>query len=352
MEDEVKWIDLPDPAISVVGLPWYEQNAPRLWRLPAESLDRMPEGVRRQAAFPAGARIRLSTDAARLYVRARSVSESAGQAHGLDLYVDGSFWHTVSVAAAELADITCFEVATRQERHIDLYLPHRREVEIAAIGVDDAAHLAAVPAATPPIVLYGSSVAQGAGASRPAMGYGSILARSLGLDLVNLGFGGAGRAEPEVVDMVAAVESCCHLFDLGKSYGRQDATSYVDMLRHTRASPMICITPIYSSREAHDPEYADLSQHTRDVVLRAAEALRHDGKVTVVDGLHLLGPDDADGLSSDGVHPSDLGFQRMAERLEPYVCRDVGDSPEAGRITQPGGARAGRSPEWGTPTRS
>lgn len=323
MEGDVKWVELPDPAIGVVGLPWYGRNAPRLWRLPAEGLDRMPEGVRRQAVFPAGARISLCTDATSLHVRTRSVSGSAGLAHGLDLYVDGSFWHTVRVTATDLTDIRCFEVRTRKTRRIDLYLPHRQEVEITAVGVDGAAHLAEPLSPVPPVVLYGSSVAQGAGASRPAMGYGSILARSLGLDLVNLGFGGAGKAEPGVVRMVAEVEAGCYLFDLGKSYGRQDESSYASMLHHVRAThphaPLVCITPIYSSREAHDPEYADLSQHTRDMVRRAAEALRGDPDLTVVDGLRLLGPGDADGLSSDGVHPSDLGFGLMAQRLVPTL---------------------------------
>ena len=322
------WIQLPYPSARVVGLPWYGTNAPHLWRLPEEHMSRVPEGVHRQALFPAGARIHLSTDTTQLHLRARSVSGASGQAHGVDLYMDGSFWHTVSVTAQEFTAVCCFEGCSRQERHIDLYLPHRRELEIVAVGVDGGAHLAAPRASAPPIVLYGSSVAQGAGASRPAMGYGSILARSLGLDLVNLGFGGAGRAEPEVVHLVAEVEAGCYLFDLGKSYGRQDAGPYADMLHHIRTvhphTPLVCITPICSSREAHDPEYADLSRHTRDVVRDAAGAIPGDGSLTVVDGLDLLGPGDADGLSSDGVHPSDLGFRLMAERLAPVVRSALG----------------------------
>ena len=42
--------------------------------------------------------------------------------------------------------------------------------------------------------------------------------------------GGAGKAEPEVVDLVARVEAGCFLLDLGKSYGRQDAAPYVEIL--------------------------------------------------------------------------------------------------------------------------
>jgi hypothetical protein len=66
------------------------------------------------------------------------------------------------------------------------------------------------------------------------MSYQAILARSMNLDFVNLGFGGAGKAEPAVVRLVAEVEACCVLFDLGKSYGRQDARPYELMFAEVR----------------------------------------------------------------------------------------------------------------------
>ena len=49
-----------------------------------------------------------------------------------------------------------------------------------------------------PILLYGTSIAQGACASRPGMTWGTILQRSLGYPLINLGFSGNGRLEKEV----------------------------------------------------------------------------------------------------------------------------------------------------------
>ena len=44
-----------------------------------------------------------------------------------------------------------------------------------------------------PIVLYGTSIAQGACASRPGMAWGNIVQRNLDLPLINLGFSGNGR---------------------------------------------------------------------------------------------------------------------------------------------------------------
>lgn len=319
------WIDLPNPDVRLAGLSWSRENLPRLWRLPGSAMEAMPTGVRQQALYPAGARLSLTTDSSQLHLRARSVSAAGGQAHGVSLYVDGSFWHTAPVTATDHTEVCCFDDCGRRERRIDLYLPHRHEVEVAGVGLDPGASLESVPSTRPPIVLYGSSVAQGAGASRPGMGYGSILARMLDMDLVNLGFGGAGKAEPEVVGLVAQIAASCFVLDLGKSYGRQDAAPYAEMIRRLQTSqpgiPVVCLTPIYSSREAHSPDYGDLSRHTRDVVQQAVNDITVGENLVLIDGLDLLGPGDADGLSSDGVHPSDLGFQIIAERLSPTVQR-------------------------------
>ena len=329
MSGTTEWIRLPDDRVALSGLAWADGNWPSLWRLPADAMDRMPDGVRSQALFPAGAKIRVSTDSSQLHLEARSVSEFGGQGQGLDLYVDGLFWHTVPVTASQETTVCCFEGCSRSQRDIALYLPHRREVQITAIGLDGGAEVAAraIHHESRPVVLYGSSVAQGAGASRPGMSYGNILARDLDVDLVNLGFGGAGKAEPEVVELVGDIDACCYLFDLGKSYGRQPADPYTDMLGRIRSLrpevPMVCVTPIYSTREGHDPEYAELSRHTREVVHAATDELlqKRDPNLSLVDGLELLGREDSDGFSSDGVHPGDLGYQRMAERMKLILRR-------------------------------
>ncbi|MBD05468.1 MAG: hypothetical protein CME24_14090 [Gemmatimonadetes bacterium] len=169
-------------------------------------------------------------------------------------------------------------------------LPMRHEVQITAYSVDDDAEIAPHKphAISGVLVVYGSSVAQGIGAGRPGMGYSSILGRSLDMEVVNLGFGGAGKAEGQVVERVGQVEACCYLLDLGKSYGLQSADAYLAMLKHLRSvhtgAPLICMTPIFSSKEVGD-DYRHLSQHTRAVVRESVEALAAtDGSVLLVEG--------------------------------------------------------------------
>jgi len=54
----------------------------------------------------------------------------------------------------------------------------------------------------------------------------------------------------------------------------------------------------------------------RGAVRRRIEA--GDGRLHLVEGHDLLGPDDADAFH-EGVHPTDLGFDRIAARLEPLL---------------------------------
>jgi hypothetical protein len=152
------------------------------------------------------------------------------------------------------------------------------------------------------------------------MSYLAIMARRLDIDFVNLGFSGSGKGEREVVSLVSALRACCFLFDLGKSYGRQPESVYSEMLDAVRSqhpeTPLVCITPIFANRELYSSEYRDLSEYVRGVVRTAVSRRRaaRDPLVHLVEGLELLGPEDAD-CYHEAIHPTDLGYARLAERL-------------------------------------
>jgi len=328
----IRWIALPDERLQVCGLPWIEENAPRWWRLPKSAADKLPPAVARLMRYPTGARIRFSSDTSRLRIRlAASATRSFGHmsaigSRGLDAYVDGTYWNSATVAQAGEHELPFFQGAESRSKEICIYLPSFQEVTILAVGVDVGAEIGppAPFAKRLPIVFYGSSIAQGACASRPAMSYEAILARRLNVDYVNLGFSGSGKAEPEVVELVSHIEACCYVLDLGKSYRTQPAEVYAKMLRKIRADradvPIVCLTPIFSTRERYDRGYAELSEYVRRVVATAAgrQIESGDRDVHLIDGLELLGPADADAFQ-EGVHPTDLGFARIADRLEPTL---------------------------------
>jgi hypothetical protein len=223
-------------------------------------------------------------------------------------------------------DLVLFEKRDRTQADITIYFPHKEEVRVLAVGVDADARLTSSTAFAlkRPFVCYGSSVMQGSGATHPSRTYPAALARRLNLDFVNLGFGGAGKAEAEVVSLVNELDACCWLFDLGKSYGNQSAEPYNRMLDTVRAAhpkdPIFCITPIYSIKESTDAAYRERSVNLRAMMREAALARQRAGDklIFVVEGLELFGePDKA--LFHDPTHPSDEGNERMAQRLAPTV---------------------------------
>jgi len=156
----------------------------------------------------------------------------------------------------------------------------------------------------------------------PSQTYAAIVCRKLNLDFVNLGFGGAGKAEKDVVDLVSSIPACCYVFDLGKSYGMQDASAFKAMLADVRTQhpdvPIIVMTPITSVREVKEPEYSARSVHTRTVMREPANEMIRGGdqRVFLVEGEDLIGFKEHAALSKDGVHPSDQGYGIIAGKLE------------------------------------
>jgi hypothetical protein len=327
------WLPFPDTArFKVLGLYWFDDNKPNLYRMPKAQFDSLPKGVRAQARRPSGGRILLKCDTSQLGLKV--LPHNKGALKGFDVYVNGRFVRSAAAEEPQVeTEVVLFRDLDRKEKEIVIFLPYHQEVRVRAVGVDKDTKFSAPEhrfARPQPVVFYGSSVCQGNGALKPGMTYPAKLCRDLNLDFVNLGFGGAGKAEPNVVDLVNSIPACCYVFDLGKSYGMQDATAYQRMLQAVRKShpkaPLICLTPITSAREVYSQAYANRSQHTRDAMREAANEFIKSGEkgVYVLEGTELLGFDEHDGLSRDGVHPTDYGYSLIAKKLLPVTRKALG----------------------------
>ncbi|MCC5874654.1 MAG: hypothetical protein JJU11_00410, partial [Candidatus Sumerlaeia bacterium] len=167
-----------------------------------------------------------------------------------------------------------------------------------------------------PIVFYGTSITQGGCASRTGMAHPAILSRWLDREVINLGFSGAGRGEPEVAEFIAELDPALFIIDTLPNM----ETELVD----TRIEPFVRIlrksrpnTPILIVEDARPVE--------KNRNLRAAvDRLLEEG----VTGLHYLEGKNllkgAEEGTVDGVHPTDLGFLRMAEEFYPAIRRIIG----------------------------
>ena len=325
----VEWIAFPDPRLELRGLPWFAENSPELWRLPKSAQSRVPKGVWSRAIAPDGGRIRFSAATSQLALRVQVVSTQKKLAY-FDAFIDAEFAGTAGSPGPQTVELVLFSGRDRSAKNLTIYLPNTSEVRVLAVAVDRGAKLGPPPpfARPEPLVCYGSSVLQGTGSAHPSSTYPAVLARRLNLDFINLGFGGAGKAEPVVVELVNRPQACGFLFDLGKSYGAQPQEPYARMLADIRARhptvPIFCVTPIYSTKEVNEKGYRERSEDLRTLMRSAAEARQQAGdrNIHVAEGLELFGAADQD-LFNDPLHPNDAGNERMGERLVPLVRANV-----------------------------
>ncbi|MGV2788186.1 hypothetical protein GNF98_21400, partial [Clostridium perfringens] len=94
--------------------------------------------------------------------------------------------------------------------------------------------------------------------------------------------------------------------------------------------PIILISRIRHGAESFKPEILEgrlaRKKFQMELIRQLTEA--GDQNLTFVDGSDWLG-DDPGEATVDGVHPTDLGFKLMADRLEPVLRHVIGDRAAA-----------------------
>jgi lysophospholipase L1-like esterase len=206
-----------------------------------------------------------------------------------------------------------------------LYLPLYNGVDSVEIGVPaGAAFRGLPPRADKPIVFYGTSITQGACASRPGMVHTAILGRRLNRPVINLGFSGNGKMDASVGAFLAEIDAAVFVIDclpnMNPELVRERTVPLVRQLHQARPGAAIVLVedrPFTNTWIRPDQQKFHQTNHA---ALRTAfEQLRAENtpRLFYLEGEHLLG-DDSEG-ATDASHPSDLGFQRQADLFEPVL---------------------------------
>jgi len=336
----------------LAGFAWFDED--RVYRrLPVLAEGKLPAGVDALANCTAGGQIRFQTDSRRVRVRVSLAGRadmnhmpSTGQC-GFDLYIGAPgqmrYCNTTKYDYTRTDyDLELFEHPRRAWRHMTLYWPLYQGVKQVHVGLErDAGVRKPRPfAGKGPVVFYGTSITQGGCASRPGMAYPSIIGRDLNVETVNLGFSGNGRGEPEVAAVVASVPRAS-LFVIDYEANcvdtetfRRTLPEFVRIVReaHPR-TPILVVSRIAFAKDIHFPGWAAWAEERRaiqrGVVAKARR--RGDRRVSFFDGRRMLGRDFEE-CTVDGVHPTDLGFYRMAKGLGPTIGRLVFGLREGGVV--------------------
>lgn len=224
----------------------------------------------------------------------------------------------------------------------EVYLPLYNSVKWLEVGVADGYDLRFLPASQEkPIVLYGTSIAQGACASRPGMAFGNIIGRELQHPVINLGFSGNGQMEPEVFDLLSEIDAQLFILDnmpnlnndrTGFIYER--ATNGIRKLRQKTDAPILLVEHNGYSNEYTSLEWEESYRLTNTELRKVYRTLKEEG----ISNLHYLTKEEI-GFNQEamveGVHPSDLGMQIYANAYIPKIKEILGEECDKHTIFTP-----------------
>jgi lysophospholipase L1-like esterase len=215
-------------------------------------------------------------------------------------------------------------------RKYQLNLPIYNGVKSLAVGVMAGAHIEPIPPRKEkPILFYGTSVTQGACASRPGMAFVSIIGRRMDRPVLNFGFSGNGVYEMEVGRFLNEIDPAVFVLDcVGNSTVEQVERRVEPLVRLWREkhpeTPILLLERAGFPDEGLVDQGAAAAEPKNEALRKAYERLTAAG----VKGLHyrdshdFLG-DDGEG-TVDGSHPNDLGMMRYADAVEGALRRILG----------------------------
>ncbi len=339
-------------------------------RIPDSYKGELREPVWALSKNTAGVTIGFRTNSKSITVRYKLTAPGGSLPHmpntgsnGLDLYAynaegenfrvvgNYNFSDTVSYNYSPIEYRKC----TAKGYEYELYLPAYNGVKWLEIGVTDGSVFEFVPRRKDkPIVLYGTSIAQGACASRPGMIWSSILKRAVDMPLINLGFSGNGKLETPIIDMMAKIDAVAYLIDCMPNLQHNDHEELVELivgqvkrLRSVRPdTPILLMDHLGYSAAATSVDHQKRVENTVVAQKKAFDQLTRDG----VKGIYHITNEDLNmpyEAIVDYVHPSDLGMQIYADRYEKSI-REILNMP-VGDCTATRAVRQRREPaayEW------
>jgi len=314
-------------------------------RFPAEAEGKVPDAPWGLSRHSAGISIHFETDSPAISVRWSLRNDNLAMPHmpatgvsGVDLYAKhNGEWGWIATGAPGKKDGNEAVLASNIPAGLHeyrLYLPLYNGTEKLEIGVKTGSALNKAPAYprdhAKPVLVWGSSIVHGACASRPGMAYPSIIGRHLDRPMINLGFSGNGLMDPPITELIAKLDVAAYVIDccpnMSPELIAERTEPLVHALRAARPDTPILLVENVPYEQGWFLPASKKSYVDKNVALRSAyNRLRADN----VKELYYVPCDDLFGddhdATVDGVHPNDLGFERMADVIEPVLRKVVRD---------------------------
>lgn len=243
---------------------------------------------------------------------------------GIDLYFKNkNGWQYVNTArpSGKTNDFLLVSNMSPETREYKMYLPLYDGVTKLEVGIDSLGSITRPEREyRKPIVFYGTSITQGGCASRPGMVHTSIISRKLGVECVNFGFSGNGKMEKPVNELISGIDALFYVIECSENMTpeeiRNNSGTLLAIIREKHPlTPVIFVNNMVYEKSSLDDTTRINIDIKNEMCREVFEDLEKNGRKNIyfIDKSGSLGNDHE--ATVDGVHLTDLGFQRYADFL-------------------------------------
>ena len=207
-------------------------------------------------------------------------------------------------------------------REYKIFLPLYDVLKNIEIGIDNSSFIRKPgKSEKKPIIFYGTSITQGACASRPGMAHTNIISRKLDRNVINFGFSGNGRMEQPISELISESDPAFYVIEcMPNMYPSDMVTSntipLVDKIRNKHPNTPIILVDLFTSPLTVLDKNADKGTYEMNNALKTEyEKMISNGynNIIYLETSNALG-NDFEG-TVDAVHFTDLGFMRYSNFL-------------------------------------
>lgn len=252
---------------------------------------------------------------------------------GLDLYcLEGTQWRFVNSGrpSGKVNEKTIVANMEPKEREFMLYLPLYDGIVSLQIGVDSSAVISkpqvGLPIRQKPVVFYGTSILQGACASRPGMAHTNIISRKLNREIINLGFSGNAMLDLEIARVMADMDAGVFVLDFVPNASveqmNERAETFYRIIREKHPDvPVIFIEDPVFPHTRYDRRVAKEVERKNKTINEIFQTLKRKGEkhIYFISSKNMLGQDGE--ATVDGIHFTDLGMMRYVDLVCPVIKR-------------------------------
>ena len=336
---QTDWYDPMDAEVPYIsGRAWNEEIGKSYYRIPERICSGLTKAVSNLSKNSAGMSVKFLSTTETVTVK-YTLNQIGGYVNmpkldyaGVDLYARDANgyqhwignhmkWNFGDTITYTYRNIKAREFASRG-LEFEVFLPPYSTVSSLQIGVDEGSKFKFLhESAERPIVIYGSSIVQGASPSRPGLMWTTQIKRSMDYPVINLGFSGSAYMEPEVFEAMGEIPARAYVLDpMPNSYklGEEILKRMVAGVKYlrTKNDAPILLVECAGSVDSIFRKDIEASYREGDAWLKKAyNELIGQG----IDNLFYLTKEEL-GMDEDsyieGTHPNDIGNRLHAQAVE------------------------------------